>query len=60
MPTLQMAILLLFENCDSLTCKDVRETLQLDFDQLWKYLASLVENKLLKSNTLVISCFIQI
>ncbi|XP_056637620.1 cullin-2 [Diorhabda carinulata] len=45
--TFQMAILLLFENVDSLTCKDIKETLQLNNEQFYRHVVSLVDSKLL-------------
>lgn len=45
--TFQMAILLLFENADSLTCKDIKETLQLNNEQFYRHVVSLVDSKLL-------------
>uniref|UniRef100_U5EWS4 Cullin-2 n=1 Tax=Corethrella appendiculata TaxID=1370023 RepID=U5EWS4_9DIPT len=47
MQTYQMAILLLFESCDSLTCKEIQETLQLNADTFQKHMQSLIESKLL-------------
>lgn len=51
MQTFQMAVLLLFENCDSLTCNEVQETLQLNCDQFGKHVSSLVDCKLLNSSS---------
>lgn len=51
MQTYQMAMLLLFENCDTMTCKDVREVLQLNNDNFQKHLQSLVDAKLLNINS---------
>ncbi|CAH0549205.1 unnamed protein product [Brassicogethes aeneus] len=45
--TFQMAILLLFESTDSLLCKDIRETLQLNQDQFNRHAISLIDSKLL-------------
>jgi len=50
-----MAILLLFEKTDSLTCKEVQETLQLNSEQFGKHLTSLIESKILLANTEVIN-----
>jgi len=50
-----MAILLLFEKTDSLTCKEVQETLQLNSEQFGKHLASLIESKILLADTEVIN-----
>ncbi|XP_055381981.1 cullin-2 [Condylostylus longicornis] len=47
MQTYQMAMLLLFETCDSLTCKEIQETLQLNNDTFQKHMQSLIESKLL-------------
>jgi cullin 2 len=47
MQTYQMAMLLLFENCDELTCQEVREVLQLNNDSFQKHMQSLLESKLL-------------
>ncbi|KAL1502791.1 hypothetical protein ABEB36_007887 [Hypothenemus hampei] len=49
--TFQMAILLLFEKSDSLSCKEIRETLQLNSEQFKRHAISLVESKLLLSDT---------
>lgn len=49
--TFQMAILLLFENTDSLTCREIRETLQLNADQFQRHAISLVDSKLLLADT---------
>ncbi|XP_075213693.1 cullin 2 [Lycorma delicatula] len=51
MQTFQMAVLLLFENADSLTCAEVQETLQLNADQFSKHISSLVDCKLLLANS---------
>lgn len=45
--TFQMAILLLFETVDSLTCNEIRETLQLNVDQFQRHAVSLVDSKIL-------------
>lgn len=47
MQTYQMAMLLLFENCDTMTCKEVRDVLQLNNDNFQKHLQSLIDSKLL-------------
>lgn len=52
--TFQMAILLLFENADSLTCREIRETLQLNNEQFHRHTVSLVESKLLLADSEVI------
>ncbi|XP_066597628.1 cullin-2 [Prorops nasuta] len=49
--TYQMALLLLFEECDSVQCRDAAVSLRLSHDQLAKHAASLVESKILKKNT---------
>ena len=51
MQTYQMAMLLLFENCDSMTCKDIQETLQLNNDTFQKHMQSLIESKLLVASS---------
>lgn len=47
MQTYQMAMLLLFENCDSLTCAEIKEVLQLNNESFQKHMQSLLESKLL-------------
>lgn len=47
MQTYQMAMLLLFENCDSLSGKDIQETLQLNSETFQKHMQSLIESKIL-------------
>lgn len=51
MQTFQMAVLLLFENCDTLTCAEVQQTLQLNPEQFSKHISSLVECKLISANS---------
>ncbi|XP_063706724.1 cullin-2 [Culicoides brevitarsis] len=51
MQTYQMAMLLLFENCDSLTCKEIRDSLQLNMETFHKHIQSLIESKLLLVNS---------
>lgn len=51
MQTYQMAMLLLFENCDTMSCKDVRDVLQLSHDNFQKHLQSLMDSKLLVLNS---------
>ncbi|KAK4877974.1 hypothetical protein RN001_010480 [Aquatica leii] len=51
MQTFQMAILLMFETTDVLTCGEIRDTLQLNNDQLQRYANSLVECKFLLVDT---------
>ncbi|KYN14400.1 Cullin-2 [Trachymyrmex cornetzi] len=49
--TYQMALLLLFEHCDTIPCKEAAASLRLSHDQLMKHAASLVDCKILtKSN----------
>jgi cullin 2 len=55
MQTFQMAILLLFEKTDSLTCKEVQDSLQLNSEQFSKHLTSLIESKILLADTEVIN-----
>lgn len=52
--TFQMAILLLFETTDSISCKEIRETLQLNADQFQRHVITLVDSKLLLADTEVI------
>ncbi len=47
MTTFQMAILLLFEKTDSLSCRELRETTNIQEEQFPRYLQSLLEAKLL-------------
>lgn len=47
MQTFQMAIMLLFEDTDSMTCNDVEQALKLTQDVLLKHIASLIDCKLL-------------
>uniref|UniRef100_A0A1A9VZX7 Cullin-2 n=1 Tax=Glossina brevipalpis TaxID=37001 RepID=A0A1A9VZX7_9MUSC len=47
MQTYQMAMLLLFEVSDSMTCKDIQTTLQLNTETFQKHMQSLLESKLL-------------
>lgn len=51
MQTYQMAMLLLFESIDSMTCKDIQETLQLNADTFQKHMQSLIESKLLVASS---------
>ncbi|CAD6243262.1 GSCOCG00012654001-RA-CDS [Cotesia congregata] len=46
--TYQMALLLLFEQCDSMSCREAAASLRLSHDQLVKHAASLVDCKILK------------
>ena len=47
MQTFQMAMLLMFENANSLTCRELMEATKLNADHFQKYVQSLVESKLL-------------
>lgn len=49
--TYQMALLLLFEHCDSIQCREAAASLHLSHDQLVKHAASLVDCKILKKST---------
>ncbi|XP_072747858.1 cullin-2 [Anoplolepis gracilipes] len=49
--TYQMALLLLFEHCDAIPCKDAAASLRLSHDQLVKHAASLVDCKILNKST---------
>ncbi|CRK97842.1 CLUMA_CG011218, isoform A [Clunio marinus] len=52
MQTYQMAMLLLFENCDTLSCKDIKDVLQLNNNENFqKHLQSLIDSKLLTVDT---------
>ncbi|XP_071038251.1 cullin-2 isoform X4 [Parasteatoda tepidariorum] len=51
MSTYQMAILLLYEKTDSLSYVDIQENTKLSDEQLSKQIQSLIESKLLISNT---------
>ncbi|KAK5638922.1 hypothetical protein RI129_013217 [Pyrocoelia pectoralis] len=51
MQTFQMAILLMFETTNSLTCGEIRDTLQLNNEQIQRYANSLVECKFLLADT---------
>lgn len=53
-----MAILLLFENTDALTCKEIRDTLQLNNEQFHRHAVSLIESKLLLLADANVSFFI--
>jgi cullin 2 len=48
--TYQMALLLLFEHCDSISCKEAAASLRLSHDQLVKHAISLVDCKILKKS----------
>ncbi|KOX79600.1 Cullin-2 [Melipona quadrifasciata] len=49
--TYQMALLLLFEHCDSVQCREAAASLRLSHDQLVKHATSLVDCKILKKST---------
>ncbi|XP_058797358.1 cullin-2-like [Phymastichus coffea] len=49
--TYQMALLLLFEHCNSISCKEAAVSLRLSRDQLIKHAISLVDSKILKKST---------
>ena len=46
-----MALLLLFEHCDSIQCREAAASLRLSHDQLVKHATSLVDCKILKKST---------
>lgn len=48
--TYQMALLLLFETCDSMPCREAAVSLRLSQEQLLKHAASLVDCKILKKS----------
>lgn len=60
MQTYQMAMLLLFESVDSMTCKDIQETLQLNADTFQKHMQSLIESKLLVASSEVSFTFLYV
>lgn len=47
MQTYQMAIMLLFENVNMMTCKEIQDTLELNNETFQKHMQSLIEAKLL-------------
>ncbi|XP_043260873.1 cullin-2 [Colletes gigas] len=49
--TYQMALLLLFEHCNSIQCREAAASLRLSHDQLVKHAANLVDCKILKKST---------
>ena len=51
MQTFQMAVLLLFEDTDSLSCEEVQKTLQLNSEQFTKHITSLIDCKLLLASS---------
>ncbi|XP_076032202.1 cullin 2 [Oratosquilla oratoria] len=50
MSTFQMAMLLMFEKVDSLTCNELQTHTRLNDEQFSKYLQSLIDSKLLTTN----------
>ncbi|XP_070161539.1 cullin-2 [Polyergus mexicanus] len=48
--TYQMALLLLFEHCDAIPCREAAASLRLSHDQLVKHAASLVDCKILNKS----------
>lgn len=56
MTTTQMAVLLLFEQSDSLSFKELQETTKLPDDQFPRYVQSLLDAKLLLINTDSLNC----
>lgn len=50
MQTFQMAIMLLFEDTDTMTCTEVEQALKLSQDVILKHIASLIDCKLLLSD----------
>jgi len=56
MTTTQMAVLLLFEQSDSLSFKELQETTKLPDDQFPRYVQSLLDAKLLLINTDSLTC----
>ena len=49
--TYQMALLLLFEHCDAIPCREAAASLRLSHEQLVKHAASLVDCKILNKST---------
>lgn len=49
--TYQMALLFLFEHCDSIPCREAAASLHLSHDQLVKHVSSLVDCRILKKST---------
>lgn len=47
MQTCQMSVLMLFETCDEMSCRDIQNRLQLNADMFQKYIQSLLDSKLL-------------
>jgi len=51
MQTYQMAIILLFESCDSLSCREIQNTLQLNDETFQKHMQPMIESKLLSASS---------
>lgn len=51
MQTYQMAIILLFETCDTLTCREIQHTLQLNDETYQKHMQPMIESKLLNASS---------
>lgn len=51
MQTYQMAIILLFETCDSLSCREIQNTLQLNDETFQKHMQPIIESKLLNASS---------
>ncbi|XP_017858090.1 PREDICTED: cullin-2 [Drosophila arizonae] len=51
MQTYQMAIILLFETCDTLSCREIQNTLQLNDETFQKHMQPMIESKLLNANS---------
>ncbi|XP_076654096.1 cullin 2 [Halictus rubicundus] len=49
--TYQMALLFLFEHCNSIQCREAATSLHLSHDQLMRHAASLVDSRILKKST---------
>lgn len=51
MQTYQMAIILLFETCDTLSCREIQHTLQLNDETYQKHMQPMIESKLLNASS---------
>lgn len=51
MQTYQMAIILLFETCDTLCCREIQHTLQLNDETYQKHMQPMIESKLLNATS---------
>lgn len=51
MQTYQMAIILLFETCDTLSCREIQHTLQLNDETFQKHMQPMIESKLLNASS---------